>query len=266
MKNILRQKKIQEYLSLHEKLTVEEAVSLFRASPATIRRDFAEISSTGGISRIRGGIRRNRNRFDELIPIALREKWYSAEKRFLAAQAYQYIKPFKTFFIDGGSTTTHLGVFFRENNQKIITNSLPLCNILSEIFSAGGGPEIRMTGGLFYPESGLLLGTNAENSVADYHADVAILSVRGINSNGVYNHNELIAGINRKMIENADHTIIIADHTKIGASAMNKVCSLDKIHALFTIKTVENQAELEKIRTAGVKVFDDCPFENITEK
>ncbi len=260
-----RQKQISEYLSSHEELSVKTAVELFNASPATIRRDFAEIAASGGVLRVRGGICRNLNRFDELVPLALRGSWYSAEKRFLAFQAYQYLKKCRVIFIDGGSTTAHLAMFLRDPKQIIITNSLPLCNMFSEIFPSGGGPEIRMTGGLFHPESGLLLGTDAENSVAGYHADAALISARGVDSCGIYNHNELIAGINRKMIENSDRTLLIADHTKIGVTAMTKVCSLQKIEALFTVATPQNQKHLHAMRNAGVKVFSDCPFENFAE-
>ncbi len=259
-----RQKQILEYLSSHENLSVKTAVELFRASPATIRRDFAEIAASGGVSRIRGGICRKLNRFDELVPLALRGSWYSAEKRFLAFQAYQYLKECRVIFIDGGSTTAHLAMFLRDPKQVIITNSLPLCNMFSEIFPSGGGPEIIMTGGSFHPESGLLLGAGAESSVAGYHADAALISARGVNANGVYNHNGLIAGINRRMIENADRTLLIADHTKIGAAAMTEVCSLREIEALFTVSTPQNQKYLNEISDAGVKVFGDCPFENIT--
>ena len=262
----LRRKKILEYLSIQEKLSVEEAVKLFKASPATIRRDFAEIpASYGGVARLFRGLRRKSGSFDQLVPFALREKWFSAEKRFLAFQVYQHIKDLKTIFIDGGSTTTHIATFLKNPQQVIITNSLPLCNMLSEIFPAGGGPEIIMTGGSFQPESGLLLGSNAEAAAADYHADAAIISARGITVNGIYNHNSLIAGINRTMIAHADITIIVADHSKIGVTAMNRVCGLREIDTLFTVETAENKSELAKIKNTGVKVFADCPFDNITK-
>lgn len=256
-----RRREIQEYLSGHDELTVEEAVRLFHASPATIRRDFTEISADGGVNRTRGGIRRRRNAEDDMIPFILRTKWYSAEKRYLAWCVYEYLKNVRTFFVDGGSTTTHLGMFLRNPAQVVITDSLALCNVVAELFPSGGGAEIRMTGGRFHPESGLFLGSHAEAAAAAYHAEATVLSARGITPSGIYNHNELIAGINRRMIENSDRVILIADHSKIGRHAMNKVCSLDRIEALFTVRTPENRQCLDEIRAAGVKVFDDCPFE-----
>lgn len=260
----LRQKRIQEYLSAHEMLTVSEAVKIFGVSPATVRRDFAEISSLGAVTRFRGGIARKVNAPDELIPFALRGQWYSAEKRFLAAQVYHYIKNCRTVFIDGGTTTTHLGMFLRDPAQSIITNSHPLCSVFSELFPSGGGPEIRMTGGIFHPESGLMLGSEAERAIAACHADIAVISARGVDANGVYNHNESIAAVNRVMIAHADRTILIADHSKIGVKALTRVCPPEKIEALFTVETGDNHLELNKIRSSGIKVFSDCPFETLT--
>ena len=255
-----RQKQIQECLSEHETLTVGDAVRLFHASPATVRRDFSDIAQTGGVTRVRGGIRRNRNRQDELVPFILREKWYSAEKRYLAWRVREYLKGTRTLFIDGGTTTAHLGIFLQDPEQTVITKSMPLCSVISELFPSGGGPEIRLTGGRFHPESGLFLGPHAEAAAAAYHAEAAVLSARGVTPSGIYNHNELIAGINRRMIEHADRVILMADHSKIGVSAMNRVCTWDRIEALFTVETGENRAVLREIRASGVKVFSDCPL------
>ena len=257
----IRRRKIQEYLSGHDRLTVEEAVRVFHASPATIRRDFSEISALGGVGRFRGGICRRQNEKDNMIPFTLRTKWYSAEKRYLAWQVCEYLKGVRSFFIDGGSTTTHLGMFLRDPKQVVITNSLTLCNVVSELFPSGGGAEIRLTGGRFYPESGLFLGSHAEAAVTAYRTEVTVLSARGITPSGIYNHNDLIAGIQLRMIENSDRVVLIADHSKIGRHAMNKVCSLQKIEALFTVRTEENRKCLDEIQAAGVKVFCDFPFE-----
>ncbi|MBQ9503201.1 MAG: DeoR/GlpR transcriptional regulator [Lentisphaeria bacterium] len=258
-----RRKRIQEYLSGKEMLTVDEAVRLFDASPATIRRDFAEIAQNGGVIRLRGGIRRLANRQDELIPFILRAKWYSEEKRYLAWRVHEYVRNVKTLFVDGGSTTTHLGIFLRDPRQVIITNSLPLCNVIAEVFPSGGGPQVHVTGGCFQPESGLFLGSNAETAAAAYHADAAVLSARGVTPEGFFNHNEAIAGINRSMIAHADRVILMADHSKIGASAMNLVSSWEKIEALFTVETAENRRCLDAIRARGVKVFSDYPLKKL---
>ena len=250
-----RHQKILEYLSCHESLRLEEACALFQASPASIRRDFAIMAADGFIKRVRGGIKPKMLRYDKLQPINLRMNWYSEEKCRLAEAVGEYVKDAESLFIDGGSTTAHLGAFLRNPQQIILTNSVALCTILTKNFPLGGGPIIQLIGGRFYPENELVLGSNAENSISQYRADVAVLSVRGIDETGLYNNNEQIAGIARGMIAHARQTVILADHTKIGAKAMNRVCDIRGISALFTTETSENKETLEKIRSLGIQVF-----------
>ena len=65
------------------------------------------------------------------------------------------------------------------------------------------------------------------------------------------------------MIGHSDRVILMADHSKIGALAINLVCSWEKIEALFTVETAENRSLLDKIRAAGVKVFSDYPLKRL---
>lgn len=255
MKKTERQQKIIEYLSCHDTLSLETACKLFQASPASIRRDFAFMAADGSITRFRGGIKPKMLRYDKLQPINLRANWYSEEKRLLAEAVVEYVKDTESMFIDGGSTTAHLGAFLRNPRQIIMTNSVALCTLITKNYPLGGGPIIQLIGGRFYPENELVLGSNAENSISQYRADVAILSVRGIDETGLYNNNEQIAGIARAMIAHARQVIVLADHTKIGVKAMNYVCDIHGVSALFTTESEENKDTLAKIRSMGIKVF-----------
>ncbi len=254
MKSMERQKKMLEYLADHDELSVEDAVRLFNASPATVRRDFTDLDANGSVTRMRGGIRCSPGRQDNVLPFTLREKWFSEEKRRLAYKAFELVRNAKVLFIEGGTTTSHLGMFLSSPMQTLITNSIPLCNLLAGRFQSGGGPEVLLTGGRFQLRTGLLLGPNAESGAAQYHADAVILSVRGINSEAIYNNNELIAGIGRVMIANSARVIVIADHSKIGTQAMCRVSSLSPIDCLITMETPENRSALESIRAAGVHI------------
>ena len=184
---------------------------------------------------------------EQPLPLQLREQWYIEEKRRLAERAFEQIEKLSSLFIDGGSTTAQLGMLLHAPDQTIVTNSLTLCNTLSMRFPGGGGPRVFLIGGRFYPESGLVLGPNAERNVSRYHADAAILSVRGVDEAALYNNNEMIAGIGRAMISNADQTIVLADHSKIGISGMHRVCPLDAVKLLITSRTKENAAVLNRM-------------------
>ena len=47
-----------------------------------------------------------------------------------------------------------------------------------------------------------------------------------------------MAATGRTMIANTDKTVVIADHSKTGQRAMNKVSSSSSIETLFAVKTV----------------------------
>ncbi len=254
MKSMERRKKMLEYLADHEELSVEDAIRLFAASPATVRRDFTEMAGKGSVTRVRGGIRAVPGRMDNTLPFTLRAKWFSEEKEALAAKAFQFVKHAKSFFIEGGTTTAHMGMYLSDPSQTIITNSIPLCDILAERFQSGVGPEVLLTGGRFHLRTGLLLGPNAEFGAGQYHTDVAILSVRGLDADSLYNNNELIAGIGRVMIANASKVIVLADHSKIGAQAMCRVCPVSRIDCLITTRTEENEPTLRSLASAGIHV------------
>ena len=53
----LRHERMIDFLNAHEILSVEEAMALFAASPATIRRDFNDLADRGVVQRVRGGIK-----------------------------------------------------------------------------------------------------------------------------------------------------------------------------------------------------------------
>lgn len=248
-----RQQKMSEYLAEHEYLSVETAVARFAASPATVRRDFNEMGEAGIVERVHGGIRRTTSANDGLLPLALREQWFSEEKRRLAEATAALIPVGSIVFIDGGSTTAHLGMYLPEK-LTVITNSLSLSALLSQRFPSGGGPEIYLTGGLLHLKSGLMLGPNAEAAATQYRADLAITSVRGLDATAAYNDTELIAGIERVMIANAKKLIVLADHTKIGRTSLCRVCALDRVATLVTTRDDANAAALDAIRAAGVEV------------
>ncbi|HCE46252.1 MAG TPA: hypothetical protein DET40_22125 [Lentisphaeria bacterium] len=239
-----RQEKIMECLAGGDYLSVEEAVKLFKSSPATIRRDFMELAESDQVLKVRGGVRSRKAA--AVLPFSDRASEYYAEKEAIAKSAVSMIRTGDVVFIDGGTTTFHMASYLPDINIRIITNSLRLASVLEEKKSDAGW-EIYLTGGFLYTKSGILLGPNAQSSLAQYHANLAFLSVSGIDGNGIYNNSELVVDMERVMINNSDRTIIMADHSKIGKHGLVKVCGLEKIGALITDSSKESRKYLESI-------------------
>ena len=246
-----RQDKILESLSVNGFLSVADAVRIFKSSPATLRRDFAELAESGQAIKVRGGLKASTG--GGMLPFSARAGIYSAEKEALAKSAAAMIKSGDVVFIDGGTTTFHMAGCLPDMNIRIITNSLRLASVLEEM-KAGSKWEIYLTGGFLYTKSGILLGPNALYGIAQYHADLAFLSASGIDESGVYNSSELVVETEMVMIGNSDKVVIMADHSKIGKRGLCKVCDIGKIGGIITDKNLDSRKSLNLIRKKGIEI------------
>lgn len=245
--------RITAHLAKNEWLSVEEAVSLFAASPATVRRDFATLAGEGRAERERGGVRAMPSNSGTMSPFSFREGSYSIEKDLIAAQAVSLLRPGDVIIVDGGTTTFHMARHLPAFTLRLITNSTALAAYADERH-ASASLEIFLTGGFLHPKSHLLTGPGAVTGLRDYHADWAFLSAGGVCADGVYNNNERAVELERVMAANSDRVVILADHSKIGKQAMCRVCGLERIHTLITDFVPETSGRLREIEGSGVKV------------
>jgi DeoR/GlpR family transcriptional regulator of sugar metabolism len=238
------------WLQAQEFLSVTEACKRADASPATIRRDFAQLVAQGVAERHRGGVRRSRRDALSMVPFAVREMRMAAEKSAIAAAAAKLIEPGDVVFVDGGTSTLHLAEHLGRVPVRVITNSLRLAVALGER-SYEQPVEMHISGGYLLPRSGLLVGPQAREGIARYHARWAFLSVGGIGTDGVWNTDELVAEIEQGMIANADRVVVLADRSKLGARSLLHVAALSKVHLLITDG---DGPAVEELRAAGCDV------------
>jgi DeoR/GlpR family transcriptional regulator of sugar metabolism len=241
--------------SLAEKnfLSVEEAAALTTSSLATVRRDFQRLSDARQMQRVRGGARPIRN--EPMTPFALREVQYSREKEMLARAAAELFSPNDVLIIDGGTTTFHLGRCLPDIPLRIITNSLRLASVLDDQSRTHSGLEVYLTGGYLYPNSGLLVGPGAQASLAQYHAQWALLSVGGVSEEGFFNTSEVVVETERRMIEHADRVIVLADHSKIDKRSMCQVCPLSEVDYLITDAHPATAGALRRLGDTGLEII-----------
>jgi DeoR/GlpR family transcriptional regulator of sugar metabolism len=234
-------------------LSVEEAAVLTKSSLATVRRDFQRLSDARRVQRVRGGARAVKN--EPMTPFALREVQYSREKEMLARAAAELLSPNDVLIIDGGTTTFHLGRCLPDIPLRIITNSLRLASVLDEQSRTRTGLEVYLTGGFLYPNSGLLVGPGAQASLAQYHANWALLSVGGVTEEGFFNTSEVVVETERRMIEHADRVAVLADHSKVEKRSMCLVCPLSDVDCLITDPHPATAAALRRLSNGGLQII-----------
>ena len=253
MKAAEREAEILRYLDTHEFMATETAMALFRASPATVRRDFNHLAEGHIVRRVRGGVRSIPAEVGQSIPFSLREQWFAREKARLAEKAMEFIAPGSVTFLHGGSTTNSMANLWKDG--CVITDSIGFCELLGRRFPAGeGGPQVILAGGALDLKAGVVMGSRTERILNQYHADAVVFSARGLDEEGCLDTNDDAAGCIRAMIDHASLVILLADSSKFGSPAMARVVSWNRIDILIAAATPENREELRRIARLGVRV------------
>ena len=236
MQRLERQRALIELVERQGDLTLEEACRSFDISPATARRDFVEIVSRGAADKTWGGLRRNTatTSSEDMVPSDKRETLQVAQKERIARAAAALIEDGDVLVIDGGTTTLCLAVHLANRRVRILTNSLLFAHRIDRLRTNPGGAEVFLTGGFLYPGSGLLVGPQAVENIARYHARLAFISAGGLDENGSTNTNQLVVESERAMIRAAERTVILADSTKWSRRDMVRTCTWDEISVLVT--------------------------------
>jgi DeoR/GlpR family transcriptional regulator of sugar metabolism len=221
----------------------------------TMLRAVADLARHGRIARVRGGAAKSEDpRALPMVPFAVREGALSREKSDIAKAAAALVSEGDTVMIAGGTTTFHLARWFPRLSARVITNSTRLAAGLEEL-AAESPLEVYLTGGYLYPRGSILLGAQARSAILQYHADLAFIGAGGITPDGVYNTNELVVDTERAMIERAGTVVVLADHEKIGRTAMCLLSQLSAVHMLITDGGANGAGVLDTIRRHGVEVI-----------
>ena len=220
-------------------VSVRELTESLDASSATVRRDLQLLEEQKLLSRSHGGAVRNGLLYE--LPVRYRGGQRAEEKSRIADA--------QTLGLTGGTTTTEVARRLRGRTLTVVTNAI---NIASELVVS---ETIRLvvTGGVARPQSYELIGPLADRTLEDLSVDVAFVGVDGVNAGGATTHDEIEAQTDRKLVERAARVIVVCDSTKIGRSALSRICTLDEVDELIT-DVGAPAAELNALRAAGVEV------------
>jgi len=171
-------------------------------------------------------------------------------KRQMAKAAAQQVDAGQTVLIDGGTTTFYLAQELLHKSLQIVTNSLPIANVFLNV----EGVELILTGGVLYPRYGVLLGPMADSALSSVHASLMFLSVAGVHESAMFNQNLLMVQTQRRMMEQAQKVVLLADSSKFGQQALARLGGLDEID---TVVSDAGLAEPERklIEAAGCQLI-----------
>ncbi|MBW8782796.1 MAG: DeoR/GlpR transcriptional regulator [Verrucomicrobia bacterium] len=231
MTNKQRLDLIEKYIREHKYADLHTLGTRFAISLSTVRRALDELETKGVLRRHHGGA--SLIETDELAKeydFIARDQRQAGEKFAIARLIADQVQPGMTVILDGGTSTYAVARLLVAKRLQVITNSLPIAGLFSEI----GSLETIVTGGNIYNRLGVLVGPLCEHSLEQIHADIAILGGAGITEAGVWNHNALIVATQRKMIAASERAVFALDSSKFGRKAMSLT---SPFNARFTIVT-----------------------------
>ncbi len=238
-------------------VSVDTLAQQLSVDASTIRRDLERLEQQQLLKRIHGGA----VQVDPLTYTAYSEdltfqsnmhKQVEAKTR-IALAAARLIEPGDTIALSPGTTTTHLARAIRQlqiPRLTVVTNAL---NIAMEL---AGLRDLALTlvGGIVLPDFFASVGPLAEQNLDELFTTKAFIGSHGITvENGLTGPNQLEALTFRVMMRRARQTIVLADHTKLGHTALYRIAPITAMHMLITDSGAP-QALLTALRSSGTQV------------
>jgi DeoR family transcriptional regulator, aga operon transcriptional repressor len=244
-----RQRELIRLVGRAGRLSIAQICEQFNISEATARRDLEALSEQGLIQRVHGGaILVNSATVEE--PVLRRSQEQEHEKEAIGRAAAALVQDEETIFLGSGTTVLQVAHNLVTRNITVITNSLPVINLMSERQNI----NLIALGGMLRASELSFIGHITEQAVSEVRADKVIIGIRAISLDQGLTNDYLPETLTDRVILHAGREIIIvADHTKCGVVSTAFVAPLISMNSLVT----DNQTDpdfIETLRSHSIKV------------
>jgi len=251
----LRRQKISDLVQKNGTITVNDLCSQFSVSPATIRLDLSTLEQTGILKRTHGGALSLKSGAYELTTQE-KSTQNTAEKAAIARAAISFIHPGDAIAIDTGTTGFELAkqlVAF--STLTVVTNDIEIASYLE----INTDFNVLLLGGIIRKHFHCTVGNYVLDALDSLHVDTLFLATNGISASFTLSTPSVdIANVKRKLIEIADHVVLIADKSKFEREAFASFANLSELSAVISNADfpaqMRNSAELQHIQFIHVEV------------
>ncbi|MDO3412517.1 DeoR/GlpR family DNA-binding transcription regulator [Saccharibacillus sp. CPCC 101409] len=247
-----RKQELIAYLADKGAATLKELSLRFGVSEMTIRRDLNMLQRENVIRRSHGGAvyQGEQTQIERKEPaIPDKEASNRAIKGRLAAYAARhFVRSGDTVALENGTTVSRMAEHLDHVEElTLLTNGMDTFNLFRPY--ANARRTLISSGGILREKSGTLVGPEAENFFARYHADTLFLSALGFTPEaGFTDPNLLDTQVKKMMIRSARKVVMLLDSSKFGQRFLSPVASLQDINMLVTDQGLsrENRAVIEE--------------------
>jgi DeoR family glycerol-3-phosphate regulon repressor len=230
-------------------VTNETLAKDFGVTVQTIRRDLITLADAGKIARFHGGAGLPSS--IENIAYSTRKVLNLDEKKRIARLVAQHIPSHSSLFINIGTTTEAVArELLNHQDLRFITNNLNVALLLA----AKPDFSVVIAGGTVRSRDGGVVGQSANDMIAQFRVDYAVIGISGIDEDGTlldYDYDEVRAS--QTIVSNAREVFLVADHTKFSRRPMVRAGSITDVSALFTDQPVSKRIKA-LLDAEGVKV------------
>lgn len=225
-----RQQDVAAYLMQVGTASAQDLADRFDVSLVTAHRDLDELARRGLVRKFHGGVTAQPSSVFE-SNVAYRRQLAVAAKREIARAAVTLIEPGMSVLFDDSTTTLELAELAVDVDPlTVITNFAPIVSLLM------GRRNIRLIalGGEYNESHDSFLGAPCHAAARSLHADLGFFSFAGVADGGVYHQEQEIVVTKRALLAVPGRRILLADHGKLGRTALHRVAELPEFERLVT--------------------------------
>lgn len=245
-----RRREVIEFLQTRGDAAPADLAKQFGVSTVTMHRDLTELERRGVVRRFHGGVTAlPSSTFESLVEHRLTTQL--AHKRGIAERALEEIRPGMSIMLDDSTTALQLVELLPAKGPlTVVTNFLRGLRRLGEL-SKDHDLTVVAIGGRYDPGHDSFGGLQAEAQVRGLRVDAAFISTSAVSDTGLYYQENTTASLKRLMIESANQTYLLIDHTKLRREALLRVAPVTDMSTIIT-DTDADPVRVEAWRRAGI--------------
>lgn len=246
-----RRATIVQMITSERMVKVSDLIKTFNVSIETIRRDLKYLEDAGYIKRVYGGAV-VKSMYGLEPDYSSREIKNYSEKVAIGRKTVELVDDGDTIVIDIGTTTLEFARALKGKKKvTVITNAIQIAATLV----VDDNIRVIMLGGNVRKGDLSTSGFLSENDISLFNVDKIFLGIGGITiEEGITDYHIEESNLRRHILKKTHMVIGLADFSKFGVIAMNKVCDIEKINFLITDDKTD-KLMISKIRTLGIKVL-----------
>lgn len=227
---------------------VKEIAVHLNISPATTRRDLAELENQSVVERTWGGVRLVAE-VDDPFQEALVS--FGAAKRRIGSAAAELVPDGATVMLDIGTTVHHVALGLADRDVTVLTASLPTF----EVLRTAGRASIILLGGVWSEQYQCFTGTPVTDALEHQQADIAFLGCSGVSDTGrIRDTSYPQSSIKRAIRAAATHTWLLADSRKFPGKGGVSPFDVDELDGIITDSTQLAAPLIERCRTHHTEI------------